>query len=130
MATLTAGSPGTNVLVASIPRATRLYELFRNNFFARLVWSAGGICQSLLANAGSTAQADVDRRARVAQRNIDYNGALAAVCAATPRCLWDGGAVYDTNFTTGDVAGDYFHPSTQGQAKIAAATWAAGSPGA
>jgi PKD repeat protein len=126
MATLTAGSPNTNVFVASIPRALGLWELFRNDFFARFIWSIGGICQSLLANPTSTNQADVDRRARVGQRNIDYNQVLAEVCAATPRCLFDGNAVYNTSFTSGDVAGDYFHPSTQGQAKLAAVSWAAG----
>jgi len=126
MATLRAGSPDTNVYVVSIPRVMGLYELFRNNFWARFIWSLGGVCQSLLANPGSTAQADVDRRARVAARNQAFNQVLADVCAATPRCLWDGWAAYNTGFTASDVSGDYFHPSVAGQAKLASVSWANG----
>ena len=126
MATLRAGSPGTNVYVVSIPRVMGLYELFRNNLWARFIWGIAGICQSLLANPGSTAQADVDRRARVAARNQAFNQVLADVCAATPRCLWDGGAAYSTGFTASDVSGDYFHPSVAGQAKLSAVSWVNG----
>lgn len=126
MTTLSAGSPNTNIYVVSIPRVMGLWELFHNNWWARLVWSAGNVCQSLLANAGSNQTADVQRRARVAQRNVDFNGVLAEVCAATARCLWDGGAVYNTSFTSSDVSGDYFHPSVQGQAKLASVSWGAG----
>ena len=126
MATLRAGSPGTNVYVVSIPRVMGLYELFRNNLWARFIWGVAGICQSLLANPGSTAQADVDRRARVAARNVAYNQVLADVCAATPRCLWDGWAVYNNGFAPSDVSGDYFHPSAAGQAKLSAVSWANG----
>ena len=126
MDTLTAGSPGTYVYVLSIPRVTRLWELFRNDFFARFIWSVGGICQSLLANPTSTQPVDVARRAAVAQRNIDFNTQLAEVCAAYLRCLFDNNAVYNTNFLTSDVAADYFHPSVTGLAKLAAGTWAAG----
>lgn len=126
MATLATGSPDTNVLVASVPDAYRLWDLFKSNAWARIVWSAGDICQSLLANPGSTQAADVQRRAAVRQRNIDYNAVLASVCASYARCRFDGNAVFDTAFARSDVSGDYFHPSVAGQAKIAAATWAAG----
>lgn len=126
MAELSAGSPETHVLVASIPDAYRLWELFRTNYWARLVWSAGDICQSLLQDPGSTRTADVQRRADVRQRNIEYNVALEEVCGMYPRCRFDGNAVFDTAFVRSDVSGDYFHPSIAGQAKIAATTWAAG----
>lgn len=39
---------------------------------------------------------------------------------------WGGNAVFNTAFTASDVSGDYFHPSTAGQAKLAAVSWAAG----
>jgi PKD repeat protein len=126
MATLTAASPATNVLVISVPDVYQLWNLFKNNFWARFIWSAAGICQSLLANPGSTQAADVQRRAAVRQRNIDYNAQLAAVCARFDRCRFDGNAAFNTAFTTGDVSGDYFHPSMQGQAKLASVSWAAG----
>ena len=126
MNTLTAGSPTTRVYVVSIPRVTQLWELFRSNFSAGLVWSLGTICQSLLANPTSTQAVDVARRAQVAQRNIDFNTKLAEVCAQYAQCRFDGNAVYDVVFAKSDVSGDYFHPSIAGQAKLAAVTWTAG----
>jgi PKD repeat protein/lysophospholipase L1-like esterase len=128
MASLRAGSPATSVYVVSIPRVYGLYELFRGNWWARFIWSIGGVCQSLLANPTSTNQADVDRRARVDQRNRDFNQVLAEVCAgaAAQPCLWDGGAAFNTAFVASDVSGDYFHPSVAGQAKLSAVSWANG----
>jgi PKD repeat protein len=126
MAALASGSPGTTVYVVSIPRVLGLWELFRNDWWARFIWSIGGICQSLLANPTSTQTADVQRRARVAQRNVDFNQVLFEVCDAAPSCEWDGWAAYNTTFTANDVSADYFHPSIAGQAKLAAVSWAAG----
>ena len=81
----------------------------------------------MLANPTSTAQSDVDRRARVLQRIVDYNTALAEVCAQYRQCLFDGNAAFEANFTKADVLHtDYFHPSLSGQAKFAAGTWAVG----
>jgi lysophospholipase L1-like esterase len=125
MATLGAGSPNTNVYVSSIPNVYHLWDLFKGNWWARFIWSVGNICQSLLANPTSTTQTDVARRAAVAQRNVDFNTQLAEVCAATTHCRWDGTAAYNTAFTNSDAAGDYFHPSISGQAKLAAVSWAA-----
>ncbi len=96
MATLSTASPGTNVLVVSIPDVYKLWNLFKNNFFARFIWAAAGICQSLLANPGSTQAADVQRRAAVRQRNIDFNAQLAAVCAQFDRCRFDANAAFNT----------------------------------
>ena len=126
MTTLANGAPATYVYLVSIPDAYQLWALFHNDWWARFVWSIGGVCQSLLANPTSTQQADVDRRAAVRQRNIDYNTQLAQVCALFPMCRFDNNAVFNTGFTTSDVSGDYFHPSVAGQAKLAAASWAVG----
>ncbi len=127
MQTLTTASPDTAVYVVSIPDVYQLWSLFRNDFVARLVWSSASICQSLLANPGSTNQVDVQRRQQVRQRTIDFNTRLAAVCAEfASRCRFDGNAAFGVQFARGDVAGDYFHPSVAGQAKLAATTWAAG----
>ena len=125
MATLAAGSPNTNIYVSSIPNVYHLWELFKGDFWARFIWSVGNICQSLLANPTSTTQTDVARRAAVAQRNVDFNTQLAQVCAAYIHCRWDGNAAFNTVFTTSDAAGDYFHPSISGQAKLASVSWAA-----
>jgi PKD repeat protein len=121
------GSPNTNVYVVSIPDAYQLWSLFHNNGWARFIWSIGGVCQSLLANPTSTLPADVQRRALVRQRNIDYNTQLAAVCATfASRCHYDGNAIFNTQFATSDVSGDYFHPSVAGQAKLASVSWSVG----
>jgi lysophospholipase L1-like esterase len=127
MATLAEGSPGTKVYVVSIPDVYQLWSLFKNDFWARFVWSVGGICQSLLANPTSTQQVDVQRRQDVRQRNIDFNAQLADVCAVyATRCLYDSNAVFNVKFTKSDVSGDYFHPSVAGQAKLASVSWSAG----
>jgi lysophospholipase L1-like esterase len=126
MNTLTAGSPGTSVYVVSIPNVYHLWQLFKNNWWARFIWGVGNICQSLLADPLSTDADDVARRAAVAQRNVDFNAQLAAVCASYSNCLYDGNAVYDTEFVASDASGDYFHPSISGQAKLALVSWDAG----
>jgi len=127
MTTLTTSSQETSVYVVSIPDVYQLWSLFKSSFLARFVWSAGDICQSLLANPTSTQQVDVQRRQQVRQRNIDFNTQLAEVCAAfAARCRFDGNAVFNTQFAKSDISGDYFHPSIAGQAKLAAVSWAAG----
>ena len=127
LATLKSGTPDTNLYVVSIPDVYQLWSLFKGDFWARFVWSVGNVCQSLLDNPTSTQQADVQRRQEVRQRNIDFNAQLAAACAAYgSRCLFDGNAVFNTQFAKSDVSGDYFHPSVAGQAKLASVSWAAG----
>ena len=113
--------------VVSIPNAYHLWELFKDSFTARSVWSLFSVCQSLLANPLSTTAADVSRREAVRQRNIAYNDVLRDTCALYVQCRFDGYAVYSTVFVASDITGrDYFHPSTAGQAKLASVTWAAG----
>jgi len=127
MATLTAASPSTNVYVVSIPNVKTLWSTLKGNAIARFVWAIGGVCQSMLARPLSTAQTDVDRRARVLQREVDFNAALASVCAAYTQCRFDGNAVFNVAFVASDISTrDYFHPSISGQKKLAAVSWSAG----
>ena len=127
MNAITSGSPSTRVYVVSIPNVYNLWSVLKDSFTARSVWALFGVCQSMLANPDSTAQADVDRRARVLQRDIDFNATLQAVCALYVQCRFDGNAVFNTTFTASDITSrDYFHPSISGQAKLAAVSWAAG----
>jgi lysophospholipase L1-like esterase len=154
--TLVAGDPKVYIQVVSIPDINRLWALFTSppDPNALLRWSPPvfNVCQALLANPLSTAQADVDRRAAFRDQVIAYNGALADVCAQFKRCRFDGGAGFNTAFTADDVAtvtntgglnispfnlipvfgagnanstADYFHPSLHGQAKIAGVVWGA-----
>jgi lysophospholipase L1-like esterase len=127
MEVLAGQQPQPQVLVASIPDLRRLWQVGKNSSSARSAWSAYGICQSMLARPLSTDQADVDRRARVRQRVVDYNTALAEVCATYTFCRYDGGAVFGYPFALSQLSGwDYFHPNTAGQAVLADVTWQAG----
>ena len=117
---ISAGLPNARIAVISIPRVKRLWEIGKGSSSARAAWSAYGICQSMLANPTSTQQADVDRRNRVDQRNIDFNTQLQQECAEHAHCVFDGNAVFNYPFVLSQVSGwDYFHPNTSGQAVLA-----------
>jgi lysophospholipase L1-like esterase len=127
LATFSAARPDARITVSSIPNVYHLWEIFHTNFGAVTVWTLAGICQSLLKNPTSNAQADVDRRARVAQRTRDDNDAIRDVCAQYVHCHFDNYAAYNLVFTTADVTTrDYFHPSVSGQTKAAATAWTNG----
>ena len=127
LATLSTGLPNARIYVVSIPDIYQLWAIYKDSWSARTVWAIGGICQSLLARPTSTQQADVDRRNRVRQRNVEYNSQLAAVCAAYVHCRFDGNAIFSTAFVRSDVSTrDYFHPSVGGQTKLASVSWTAG----
>ena len=126
MESLRDGLPNARIFVVSIPDVYHLWEILHTNFSAVITWSLGGICQSLLANPWSNASADVARRQQVRDRNVADNAALAHVCAQFTQCRFDGNAAFNLRFVPSDVSTrDYFHPSVSGQAKAAAATWAA-----
>jgi lysophospholipase L1-like esterase len=126
LTTLTAGLPDARVFVASIPDVYNLWAIYHTSVGAQFVWTVAGICQSLLARPASMAPADVARRARVRQRVVDYNAALAQGCAFFVHCRFDGNAVFGTRFVRRDVTTrDYFHPSLAGQARLAEVGWAA-----
>ena len=121
LATLKAGLPNAAVALISIPSVYRLWDIGKNSSSARAAWDGYNICQSMLANPQSTAQADVDRRNRVRQRNIDYNTQLAQACTAYgANCDFDDNAVFNYPFVLSQVSSwDYFHPNTSGQAVLA-----------
>jgi lysophospholipase L1-like esterase len=126
MRTLSTGLPNARIFVASIPDIYTLWAIYKDSSSARFIWAFAGICQSMLARPLSTTQADVERRARVRQRNIDYNTQLSEVCAVYVHCRFDSGTVFNTAFVRSDVTTrDYFHPSVAGQTKLAAVTWSA-----
>ncbi len=119
------GDPTALVLVASVPNAYHLWELFKDNSSARSAWSLYNVCQSLLANPTSTTSADQQRRQLVYDRNVAYNLALEQACIDYgANCRFDGNAVFDYSFATSDInTHDYFHPSRSGQAALASVTW-------
>ena len=127
MSTLTTQASPPKVLVASIPDIYRLWQVGRTSASARNAWNSFDICQSMLANPGSTDAADEARRQRVRQRVEEYNAALAGVCATYTTCKYDGGAVFGYPFQLSHLSTwDYFHPNTSGQAVLADVTWKAG----
>ena len=73
MASLAAGLPNARVFVASIPDIYQLFSLYRYDLAANSVWAIAGICQSMLAYPFSNLAGRRRARARVRQRNIDYN---------------------------------------------------------
>ena len=113
--------------MASVPDIKQLWFVGKDSAAAQNIWSTFGICQSMVANPTSTAQADVDRRDRVQQRVIDYNTALATVCAQFTNCRFDDNLIFDSKFALSDVSStDYFHPSLSGQTELAIGTYAVG----
>jgi lysophospholipase L1-like esterase len=126
MAALSAGSPRARIYVVSIPDVFRLWVIFKDNLLARVAWRTLDICQSLLERPRSTELLDVRRRMTVRQRNIDFNTQLAAVCATYIHCRFDQNAVFSDRFQPEDVSRrDYFHPSLQGQRRLARVAWSA-----
>ncbi|MEV0809998.1 SGNH/GDSL hydrolase family protein [Micromonospora sp. NPDC050200] len=123
-----AGLPDARVAVISIPDIYRLWYVGKDSGSARSAWSLFGICQSMLANPTSTSQTDVDRRARVRQRVIDYNTQLAQACTAYgANCDFDDNVVFNYPFALSQVSTwDYFHPNTSGQAVLASVSYANG----
>jgi lysophospholipase L1-like esterase len=116
-----------HVLVASIPDIHRLWEVGKDSSSARTAWSTYSICQSMLANPRSMDDADVERRARVRQRVVDFNAVLADVCGQHTFCTDDGEAVFSFPFERSHLSTwDYFHPNTSGQNVLAEVSWAAG----
>jgi len=112
------------IFVASVPDIYQLWQVGKSSSSARLAWAVYGICQSMLRSPTSTQQADVDRRAFVRQRVVDYNTVLSQECAAVAGCVFDGNAVFSYRFSLGQLSTwDYFHPNTSGQAVLSSVTW-------
>ncbi|HET7588704.1 MAG TPA: SGNH/GDSL hydrolase family protein [Solirubrobacterales bacterium] len=150
--TLVSANRQVYVQLMSIPDINQLRTIFTEppdqNALTR--WQLFNVCQGLLANPLSTAPADEARRGAFREQVIAYNAALEEVCAEFKRCIWDENAVFDSEFSTADVANvtnteglnvppfnlvpvfgpgfanstaDYFHPSISGQARLAEAAW-------
>ncbi|MEU1459201.1 SGNH/GDSL hydrolase family protein [Streptomyces sp. NPDC005727] len=119
LAKLRTALPRTQVYVASVPNLLRLWSQGRTNPLGKQVWKLG-ICPSMLAEADDLTGVATERREEVQRRVEDYNEALRAVCAKDRRCRFDGNAVFDFRFGTGQLSRwDWFHPSRDGQARLA-----------
>jgi lysophospholipase L1-like esterase len=121
---LATGLPDARVYVSSLPNLVRLIDAKKDDPTAVATWKKIAQCRSLLFNATSSEQADVDRRASISTLIETFNGVLADACATHPHCIWDDDAAFDLEFTGDDVSTiDFFHPSATGQQKLAAVAW-------
>ncbi|MFJ1971065.1 SGNH/GDSL hydrolase family protein [Streptomyces sp. NPDC087903] len=119
MSTLREELPRAQVYVASVPNLKRLWSEGRTNPLGKQVWKLG-ICPSMLGDADALDSAATLRRDTVQKRVEAYNEVLEEVCAKDERCRFDGGAVYDYRFGTDQLSHwDWFHPSVNGQARLA-----------
>ncbi|MFE9698089.1 SGNH/GDSL hydrolase family protein [Streptomyces sp. NPDC006270] len=119
MRQLRSGAPKAQVYVSSVPDLKRLWSTGRVNELGKKIWQLG-ICQSMLADADDMGPAAVARRDAVRERVVAYNGVLRDVCAQDRLCRYDGGAVFDFRFTGTQLSPwDWFHPSRDGQARLA-----------
>lgn len=119
LGTLRKTLPKSQVYVASVPNLKRLWSQGRTNPLGKQVWQLG-ICPSMLADADDLTSAAVVRRDRVQRRVEAYNEVLEEVCAKDRRCRFDGDAVFDYRFGTEQLSQwDWFHPSRNGQARLA-----------
>jgi lysophospholipase L1-like esterase len=128
LAALKAGTPNAKLYVLSIPDLKRLWFIGKDNSSARSAWSMFNICQSILARPTSVAAADVARRDRVRQRVMEFNGQLAAACAAYgTNCRYDNSELFAYPFLLSQVSTwDYFHPNAAGQKVLAELSYARG----
>ncbi|MEV7975893.1 SGNH/GDSL hydrolase family protein [Streptomyces sp. NPDC086519] len=125
LGTLRRSLPKTQVYVASVPNLKRLWSEGRTNPLGKQVWKLG-ICPSMLSDADDLTSAATVRRDKVQQRVEEYNKVLEEVCAKDRRCRFDGGAVYAYRFGTDQLSHwDWFHPSADGQSKLAAIAYRA-----
>src|SRR5687768_13987794 len=100
MNVLATGLPaGSHVFVSSIPNVYQLWALFHDDPTAQFVWSIAGICQSML----SPANTEQDRQTVLA-REQEFNDALAEVCGMYLMCRFDDYAVFQYQFTRGQVS--------------------------
>jgi len=119
LGTLRRAVPTAQVYVTSVPNLKRLWAQGRTSALGKQVWKLG-ICPSMLGDADALDTAATERRDTVQRRVADYNTVLEEVCAKDERCRFDGGAVYDFRFGTDQLSHwDWFHPSTDGQARLA-----------
>ncbi|MFF1252650.1 SGNH/GDSL hydrolase family protein [Pseudarthrobacter sp. NPDC058329] len=120
LATLHGGLPKARIFVGSIPDLHQLWKVLESNAEARKAWS-NGTCQSMLAASNTEEQ-----RQSVIERELAFNQILAHACSQYKNCRWDNNAMHDFKFTPSDISVlDYFHPSFEGQARLAELTWQA-----
>lgn len=112
---------GALVHVASVPDVAALRELFWDVPQARMVWRTFGVCQSLLSERATPADVQAVR-----DRVEAYNRVLREESRRFG-FHHDEGAVHREPVRPAHVSpADFFHPSEEGQRRLAEVTWRAG----
>ena len=116
MDALFAASPGSHVLVASIPNL----ESIRSAALAGNPSATWSIC-------GSFFNASPQDRAVIMGRVAQYNAVLEAECATYANCLFDGYALFNHVWSAPEVSTvDNFHPSVAGNEMMSQVLYDAG----
>ena len=127
MRILTTRLPDARIHVLSVPDLYRLWQIESGRFLARTAWRFLHPCEALLARPQSSAPEDMSRRSLVRNRLTSFNRVLGEVCAEYVQCSYDNGAAFRTRFDRGDVSSrDFFHPSRDGQERLAEVAWTTG----
>ena len=118
------GLPEARIVTLSIPDLLQLWDIGRGDARIAELWNESPSCRSILGDAQSDAPEDMERRDAMSAVIDEYNAAISSACAATTGCVYDAGAMHETEFTAEDISAlDRFHPSASGQQKIAAVAW-------
>lgn len=119
------GLPDAYVFVVSLPDVAHLREVFGDDVRARTAWQRTGACPAVLGSSRS-----VPELAAVRDRHAAYNRALVEVCDRHARCRHDAGRIAQHRFSRDEVSRvDFFHPSVDGQRRLAELTWQAAFTG-
>jgi lysophospholipase L1-like esterase len=122
--TITSGLPNARIYVASIPNIFHLWELFHTNRTAVRSWESTKECPGVMTEPTSEGTAAKNRRAATLAAEEGYDATMKSICAATPHCQYDNGALFAAKFVAGEVStNDFFHPSITGQASLASVAW-------
>jgi hypothetical protein len=121
---LSKGLPDARILLVSSWGSFSSYVKYLRGLptGARLKHAGKGPCQMVLA---PTAEVETSHVAYIAKVVHQYDAQLAAACKQVANCHYDGGAAGRINLTAADISLDQNHMTTAGQAKLAAAEWAA-----
>jgi lysophospholipase L1-like esterase len=122
--TLHSGLPNARIYVASIPNIFHLWEIFHTNKTATSSWERTKECPGVMTEPTSEGTAAKNRRAATLAAEEGYNATMKSICAATAKCQYDEGALFNASFVPSEVStNDFFHPSIAGQTKLAAIAW-------
>jgi hypothetical protein len=122
LAHLTRALPSAHVFVLSIENVANHWRAIDADPAGRRALRTGQALDCSLGGAATSRQL-----AGVAERIAGYNDVLRRVCRATPRCLYDNGAVYRMHFTAGDFTPyELQELSPTGERDLSAVAWHSG----